>query len=204
MDAAEEIVSPFPPALSAAPLTTACRSTLLLTSIGALEARGLYEDYTRQISAEDRAAITSAVAGMWLPISLGIAHYTACDRLRLSPFEQEEIGGHVVRNLQQTFLGGVLKAATTAAGISPWTGLSRFTAIYHRMFRGGGTRVVKIGPKDARADAVGLPLASIEYFRNAYRGFIRAGCQFFASRVFVKDVAGLNSAMTLSYRVSWV
>jgi hypothetical protein len=42
----------------------------------------------------------------------------------------------------------------------------------------------------------GLPVSAIRYFRIAYRGFIQAGCEFFARRVVV--------ATTLAYRIAWV
>jgi hypothetical protein len=38
----------------------------------------------------------------------------------------------------------------------------------------------------------------------AYRGFIQAGCGFFAKRVVVAELASFQSPMTCAYRVAWV
>lgn len=113
------------------------------------------------------------------------------------------MGGEVVRNLQKTFIGTVLKAASSGAGISPFVGLQKFTAIYARSIKGGGGRVVRVGPKDVRVEFVGLPLAAIRYFRVAYRGFIQAGCEFFAKRVVVAELAPYLSPTTVAYRIAW-
>jgi hypothetical protein len=204
MTRAEDIIVPFPPSMVTAPVTTACRSTLLVTSLQGLKQRGFERDYQRAVSPECLATITSSVAGMWLPLSTAIAHYTACDRICPAVQDQLALGGDSVRSLQRTFLATVLKTATVGAGITPWTALSKFSTIYQRLFQGGGTSIVKLGPKDARAEVVGQPLAAIPYFRNAYRGFLSAGCEFFATRVFVTELPRQPTTNKVGYRISWV
>jgi hypothetical protein len=146
----------------------------------------------------------ASLAGIWIPIDVGIAHYEACDSLDIGADEQLEIGGEVVRALQRTFIGTVLKAASSGAGISPLAGLAKFTSVYARSIKGGGARVVRFGPKDVRIDFVGQPFAHIGYFRVAYRGFIHAGCEFFSRRVVVAELDTYRSASTLAYRIAWV
>ena len=199
-----EILVPFPETLPQAPETTHLRSTLLVTSLAALRRRALLEPYERHTGAERFAAITTAVAGMWLPIDVGVAHYASCDALGLSHAEQMAIGGEVVRELQRSFIGTLLKLSAAGAGVTPWLALARFSAVYERMFQGGGLRVVKTGPKDARMEVVGQRLARVGYFRNAYRGFLQAGCEFFSDHVFVADLPRHCTASTLGYRISWV
>ena len=83
-------------------------------------------------------------------------------------------------------------------------GFQKFAIVFSRSIRGGGVRAVRIGPEDVRVDFVGLPLATIPYFRIAYRGFIQAGCEFFARRVVVAELHAFLSATTLGYRIAWV
>jgi hypothetical protein len=109
-----------------------------------------------------------------------------------------------VRALQRTFIGTVLKSASSGIGITALTGLEKFTSIYSRSIKGGGARVVRFGPKDVRIDFVGQPFAHIPYFRTAYRGFIQAGCEFFSRRVVVAELDTFRSASTLAYRIAWV
>jgi hypothetical protein len=197
------VIVPFPPSLEQAPAATRIRSTLLVSSLRALRRRELFDSYARFVAPEQVETITSAVAGIWLPIDLGVAHYRACDALRLPLSEQLLIGAEVVREMQQTFLGTLVKLSASA-GVTPWAGLRKFSTIYERMFDGGGVCITQLGPKDARAEVVGLPLASIGYFRNAYRGFIQAGCEFFSARVYVVEATKFCSSTTVGYRVSWV
>ena len=89
--------------------------------------------------------------------------------------------------VQRTFIGTALKAASSGVGLGPLAGLEKFASIYSRSIKGGGARVVRVGPKDARVNFVGLPYANVRYFRIAYRGFIQAGCEFFAQRVHVAE-----------------
>jgi hypothetical protein len=200
----EQVIVPYPATLVAEPVATLCRSTLLVTSQTALKQHGYYEAYARALAPKDAAAIASSAAGMWLPIEVGLEHYRACDSLDLPTSEQLKLGGEVVHALQRTFIGSALKVASSGAGIGPLAGLAKFATVYSRSIKGGGVRVLRLGPKDARVDFVGLPYAKIRYFRVAYRGFIQAGCEFFTHRVHVAELGAWGSAMTLAYRIAWV
>ncbi len=195
---------PYPDTLAAEPNATHVRSTLLIASGRTLRRHGHYERYQALLAPADYATIVSSAAGMWLPIEVGIAHYRACDALDLPLEEQLEMGGEVVRSLQKTFIGMVVKAASSGAGITPVAGVKKFATVFSRSIKGGGARVLRLGPKDVRVEVVGLPLSAIPYFRVAYRGFIQAGCEFFARRVVAAELGKYLSATTLAYRVAWV
>jgi len=200
----EEVLLPYPDTLAAEPTATHVRSTLLVASTRTLKRRGHYERYVGALDPAHHATIVSSAAGMWLPMAVGLAHYRACDALDLPVDEQLEIGGEVVSSLQKTFIGMVLKAASSGAGITPVAGLKKFATVFTRSFKGGGVRIVRLGPKDVRVEFVGLPVSGIRYFRIAYRGFIQAGCEFFARRVVVAELGKYLSATTLAYRIAWV
>lgn len=110
------MIVPYPDSLANEPVATHCRTTLLFTSLQAIKRHGYYDRYVAALSPRHLDTILSSAAGMWLPIEVGVAHYTACDALDIPLDEQLEIGGEVVRAMQKTFLGGVLKSASWASG----------------------------------------------------------------------------------------
>jgi hypothetical protein len=199
----EEILIPFPATLATQPSTTHCRGTLLTASFNAIKSHGHQERYLRALPPEYVTPITTATATEWIPIDVLLAHYRAGEALGLPIDETLRIGGAVVMNLQRTFIGGVLKRATAEAGVGPLFGLQKFASVYYRTMKGGGGRIVRIGPKDVRMEFVGQPLSSVRYFRVSYRGFIQAGCAFFARRVVVAELAPYLSPTTCAYRVAW-
>ncbi|MGH7297546.1 MAG: hypothetical protein ACRELB_21595, partial [Polyangiaceae bacterium] len=165
-----ELVVHFPAPTATLGLATAVRSTLIASSLQSLRRRDLYERYQAVLAPEHREAVLSSVAGLWLPMEVGRAHYDACDRLNLSVLEQVEIGGDVSIKIHDTFLGVVIRTAKHA-GVTPWVLLARGNQMYSRLFHGGGgIRVIRRAAKEARADVAGVPLLGIPYFRNAIRG----------------------------------
>jgi len=199
-----EIILPYPDTLAAEPSATHIRGTLIVASTRTLKHRGHFERYRSALAPEHFATIVSSAAGMWLPIEVGIAHYRACDSLDLPVEEQLQIGGEIVHTLQKTFIGMVLKAASSGAGITPIAGMKKFTGVFSRSFKGGGACLVRLGPKDLRVEFKGLPVSGIRYFRVAYRGFIQAGCEMFARRVVVAELGKYLSETTVAYRIAWV
>jgi hypothetical protein len=169
-----------------------------------LKRRGHYERYSSALPPEHHATIVASAAGMWLPMEVGIAHYRACDALDLPAEETLQIGGEIVHTLQKTFIGTVLKAASSGVGVTPITGMRKFASVFSRSIKGGGVCIVRLGPKDVRAEFVGLPLSAIRYFRISYRGFLQAGCEFFARRVVVAELNKYLSETTVAYRIAWV
>ncbi|MCG8399680.1 hypothetical protein LWS67_24645, partial [Bacillus atrophaeus] len=83
--------------------------TLLVASRQTLKRHGHFDRYLAALSREHADAIASAFPAAWLPIELGVAHYRACDALALSVDEQVDMGGEVVRNLQKTFVGSLVR-----------------------------------------------------------------------------------------------
>lgn len=199
-----QILVPFPEPVDAIPVATKIRSTVLMASIQALRQHGWFDAYQAAVPREVLDAIQTSVAGAWLPMELAVAHYGACDTLGVSLLEQLDIGGAVVRRLQQTLLGKLVKVAHKAGTLSPLTALRRFNQLHARSWVGSAGQVVELGPKDVRLDVVGLPLVHIPYFRASYRGFLRAGAQLFTKSAFVTEVAQERYEDAVSYRFAWV
>ncbi len=138
----EETILPFPAPVEQLGLATHLRSTLVASSIESLRRRGLLDRYRATIAPEHREALLTTVAGLWLPMEVGIAHYETVDRLGFTQEEQAQIGREVSHKIHDTFLGVVMRAATQA-GVTPWTLLPKGNQLFGRIFQGGGgTRVV--------------------------------------------------------------
>ena len=193
----EETVVPFVSPLDQLAPTTAIRGSLLLSSMQSLREHGLGDRYLELLPDEHRVALTTLVAGVWVPIEIGRVHYETCDRLGLGAHELNEIGADVSRRVQGSLLSMLLKAA----GVSLWTGLGQSRRLYERVFVGGGIEVVQLGPKDAGVTFGGFTLATIAYVRAGLRSILKASGEAFARTVVVKEM-GWGSAQ-VSYRVSW-
>ena len=197
----ERVLVPFPPRASIGK-ATACRATLLAGSQRALRDRGIFADYEKLLAPDHKDAVLHAIAGPGIPRDAALAHYEAMDGLGFGQREQMAIGADVFERVESSFFGTVLKLAT-GAGATPWLGLQHFGRIYDRIFDGGASEVVEVGPKDARIAIVGLPLARVTYFRNAYAGFIKAGCELFCKTAVVRTIPRLCSDTALGFRLSW-
>jgi hypothetical protein len=199
----DELVVPFPAPAAALGAATAVRSTLIASSLQSLRRRDLFARYQALLAPEHKDAVLSSVAGLWLPMDVGRAHYDACDRLGLSMLEQVEIGGDVSIKIHDTFLGVVIRTAKHA-GVTPWVLLARGNQMYSRLFDGGGgIRVVKSAAKEARADVAGLPLLAIPYFRHAIRGLYQAAVGLFCTRAYVQEIVREGTESQVALKVSW-
>jgi hypothetical protein len=182
---------------------THVRSTLLTSSLVALRQRGLYDAYFAHISPELQPDILAMIAGSWVPISLGLAHYRAANALGLSAAEQFEIGHHVAERIQNSVLGTLARLAK-GAGATPWTGLENFQRLWDRLLRGGAGAVYRLGPKEARIEIHGNALVEIDYCRNGWRGMFAASAALFARKVYVNEEASVATPTSMGMRVSWV
>jgi hypothetical protein len=186
------------------PLATEVRSTLVLASMQALRVHGLFDRYSEALAPVDRDRLVTMVAGVWIPMSLALAHYTACDTLGMSMGEQVTMGRDVGARVQGSLLGIVVRAAK-GAGATPWTPLGYLDRLWDRVFAGGGgVRCAKLGPKEARVDLVGLPLLDVPYFRHAYRGTFHAGIELLCKKAYVQEVRAPDAPASASFRMSWV
>jgi hypothetical protein len=147
--------------------------------------------------------VLHSVAGVWLPTEVALEHYRAVEELALPTAEQLDIGRNVAHRLEGTFLGTVIKMSASV-GVTPWLGLERFGRIYDRLFVGGGCAIFKVGPKEARIEMVGVPLAAIAYFRVGLRGMTEAGCELFCKKAYAHEIPRLCSANVVTIRVAWV
>jgi hypothetical protein len=199
----EEIVLPFPSPVESLGMATEVRSTLIASSIESIRRRGAYDRYTKLLAQDHREAILTSVAGQWLPMASGLAHYRACEALGFTVEQQLSIGAEVSHKVHDTFLGVVVKMAKNA-GVTPWTLLPKGNQLYSRLMNGGGgTQITRLGPKEARAELAGIPLLEVPYFRNAIRGLYQAGLSLFCTRAYVNEITRRGSPSYIALRVAW-
>jgi hypothetical protein len=201
-----EILVPFPDRV--APVTHV-RSTLLTASLQALRQQGHFDRYLQGLPARYHDALLLNVAGQWLPVDVGVAHYRACEALALDAAQLDAIGSEVGRRAQGTFLGTLVRAT----GMTPWPALLQAPRLMARLFQGGGVEVAKLGPKEARVVCSGNPLATIPYFRVAFLSGARVGVELVSLKAYVRETThggGVGAPPThgtddtISMRISWV
>ena len=204
MASTDDIVCPFPALPDAIGELSHVRGTLLASSMQSLRSRGLFERYSVLLADSHRDRVLNSVAGEWLTTEIALAHYTACDALRLSVEDQIGMGHDVSRRTHETFLGLIVKMAR-GAGVTPWVVFPKINSLYMRIFRGGGIQITRLGPKDAKVQTLGLSPLGIGYFRNAYLGMYEAGVGMFASNVQVRalSLAASPPAKDFALHVRW-
>ncbi|MGH7271071.1 MAG: hypothetical protein ACREJ3_11630 [Polyangiaceae bacterium] len=198
-----EIFVPFRFPSGRAPMVTAIRSTLIVSAIQALRARGLYDSYVEQLASERRDEIASLIAGAWIPVQLGLDHYAAADRLGLDRATIESIGGDVGERVNKSMLS-ILVKLSKEVGVTPWSALAYAHRMRDLMWRGSDVAVLKLGPKDARFDWAGQPLSDIPYFAVSFGGFLGALAGLFCTKIYTRRVLEHCSPTSISYRLSWV
>jgi hypothetical protein len=196
----ERAVVPLPLPRDRIALPTRVRSTLVASSHRALSARGLFDRYEKGLEPPWKSVVLETVAGTWLPLEAGMAHYRACDALGLSMVDQLAIGREVGDRIHGTFLGTMIRTAKNA-GVTPWAAFPYTLKLYERIFDGGACAVEKMGPKDARMEVVANPMVAITYFRNAMRGVWQSGIELFARKAYVTEIA--RSASSFKVKISW-
>lgn len=199
---ADDTFLPLPAPPSALAPVSSVRSTLILSSLHSLRARGLLDRYVQRVAPGPRETLLAAVAGTWLPVDAALAHYEACGALGLDVGQQLEIAMEVGRHVNGTFLGTMLRLARSV-GVTPWSALAQSARLHQRLFLGGGISVTRRSDKDADVLLVCNPLCGLEYFRVGVRGVYQAALQPLCQRVATYEQR-THRGRTMSLRISWV
>lgn len=184
-----------------APLTRV-RSTLLSSSFLSLKERGIEARYLANLPRQYHDAIRFTPAGVWLPLEVASAHYTACDALGLSEAELRGMGGAVAKLATKSMLQMAVRVAG-AAGVDPWIILSTSARYWARFYEGSGVRLVKTSPKDGRFDVIGNPLVRFQYCRVALGGIVHSLSAPFCRTIYVNEIAARHGPDRASYSIAW-
>jgi hypothetical protein len=178
------------------------RSTVIVGSIAVIKKTGRWDAYKVALPREHEEVLLHAVAATWIPVASAIAHYVTCDALGFTADEQAANGRGTYDQAGTTIFGTVTKLAR-GAGVTPWTLLSQLQRFWDRGYDGGGVRVTKLGPKDARIDVAECPLVESRYYRNALRGLVTAAVEMFCTKAYTKELARSHGTSSVAYRVQW-
>jgi hypothetical protein len=204
MTSEPEVVIPFPVPRERVTLATEYAGSALATSFRILREWGHYDAYMEHLPREYHEQVLGIVSGQWVPIELALAHYRACNELRLPHEEIVEMGEESSRRLYSPLF--VLAAKLVSkAGVTPWSVFRKLPESWARTLRGGSAvSVVKLGPKEARFELEGYPLAEIEYVRVGFIGVVKNPLELFCRRATVREVRGPRRPNSAAYVATWV
>jgi hypothetical protein len=194
----EEVFLPYPENRVA----TRFRSTWLSSSLKAMRTRGLLDQYLENLPRQHHAAVLDAVAGVWLPVEVAVAHYDAMDRLKLPESEIVKIGLEVTERFHSAFFSTVFRLAQ-GVGATPWSVFRHCQRMWDKTWVGGGIAIWKLGPREARCEIVGWPCARFDYCRIGMRGVTLGTVNLFCRSATVYEVTKSCTNNTLGYRMRW-
>lgn len=195
---ADEVLLPFPETIRP---VTHIRSTLLLGALDAIRACGYADAYYAALSPETREAVTSVVAGMWLPVEVAHGHYRACDTLGISTESALQIGRGTFSNTKGLLLGAALGLAK-GVGVTPRTLAPHFQRFWLRGYDGAGLRVIGRGPKEFQVDVVECSLLRSRYYRTALRGVMTAVVELVSTKAYLNERRQATES-SMEVRVQW-
>jgi hypothetical protein len=197
-----ETILALPAPADRIPRATAIRSTTLISSLATLRSLGVADAYFAQLPAEHHGVVRELVTGVWLPMDLGVAHYAAVERLQLSAEQARENGRRVAQSVQNSYFATLVR--TLGSGVTLWTVLPRLPSFLARLVNGGACAVFKDGPKDARIEIHGVPIARFAYVRLGWAGMFESSLELIARKVYVRDVSAARTLSVAAYSVAWV
>jgi hypothetical protein len=179
------------------------RSTLIMAGIQAVRAQGLFGPYSESLSSGVREQIAGLAAGIWVPVEIAVAHYSAMDRLGIDQSVIEALGADVAARTWKHILAPVF-ARSKRIGPKPWEALSHAQETVQLNWRGGDVRIFKEKPTQALYEWAGQPCADIPYFVTSFGSFMRELLKLFSSRAYQHVVPERCSSTTIALRLVWV
>ena len=104
--------------------------------------------------------------------------------------------------MNRSFLSTIIRASREA-GVTPWTLLTHVHKFRELSWRGSDIAVTKLGPKEARFEWVGQPLAAVPYFVTSFGGYLRALCGLFSVKAYTRLEREGQHRHRITYRISW-
>ena len=197
-----EVIIPHDP--SRGPLT-AVRRMLVHSSIAELQVLGVYDRYCECIDRASLERIHELIGPGWMPIELALEHYGACDKLKLSDQFIVDAGQRSGENVGDALLVAGARTGVRAKDRSPWSFVGAFSRMGRRIFEGGSSQYVKIGPRTLQIEHLRNPLFAFHYYRHAHTGFLRKS--FGSLGVEISDVsysAYHSDKAQIDFRITWV
>jgi hypothetical protein len=183
---------------------TAVRRMLIHSSIAEIREFGLYDRYCSLLDPASLAAITDLIGPGWLQANLALAHYRACDELKLRDEEVQAAGGRAGSKMQESLLVGVPRRNEPGFERGPWNLVGAFSRMGRRLYEGGSAQYVKLDPKKLEIESVGNALYAIHYYRVAHVGFMREAFSNLGAVVTEVKLSSYRSeGSEIHVRLSW-
>ena len=173
-----------------------------MSSYASIRDAGYDVPYRAALPKEHHATLFEAVAGMWIPIEVAVAHYDACATLGLSHEKQLALGRVAGEKIQGTILGTAVRMAKEA-GVTPWTVIPHFQRFWNRAFDGGGLYVAKRGPKEAHFEVHRSAQADCVYWRAALSGLGIGVLELFCHKAYMHETTRKRVPGFASFRIQW-
>lgn len=154
---------------------------------------GVHDLYTRTVDPKALTAIGESVGPGWMPMTLALEHYRACDELGLSDDQIEAQGNAVGRKLQDALFVSPGKTSSVAPSISPWSSVDTLARIGRRIYLGGSAEYVKLAENELQIESVGNLLFEHRYFRMMHLCLLRCALSAIG-------LSGVNGEVTHSRR----
>lgn len=178
---------------------SAVRRMLVHSSISELQQLGVYERYCELVDRAALARINQLIGPGWMPVELALAHYDACDQLRLSDAIVTAAGVRAGENLSSA----LLVAGLGVQDRSPWSFIGAFSRMGRRIYEGGSAQYVKLGEKILEIEHVRNPLFSFHYYRVAHGGFLRKSFGSLGADIHEVTFAPYRAEGQIEVRLSW-
>jgi hypothetical protein len=198
----EELLASDPPAGEPAFPLSRIRSTLMVATLAALRAAEAEERYRVLVGPERYAFARALLPGAWVDIAEALEHYRAIDALQLSPSTLRGIGAEAARQLKGTVLSSLVKLAALASA-SPWLALEQTPRLVGRVWTGGGVKLYRSGPKEARLHFHDNVLMDMTAVRAALAATITTLLEGFATTVFTRGDDRFSRPGQCAFRVAW-
>lgn len=182
---------------------TAVKGMLLQFSIAQIKHYGYYERYAQFIAPGLLGELLSHVASSWLPVELAMAHYEACDKLRLNASEVARLATRVGDHLQERSYVSAAKK-DRPPDFDLWTETPALHRMWDRLYQGGSVQVVKMSPKHQLLEQRGFPMNRYAYYRDAQIAVVRTAYSGLGLRLSRLEVVSFSAARDeLVLRVAW-
>lgn len=179
------------------------RRMIVHSSLADIKEFGHFERYRVHMQPSELAEVSDAIGPGWLPLEFALAHYRACDLAGLSDEQISAMGKRSGAKMHGTLLLGLNKTAAELR--SPWETIGAFSRMGKRVYDGGSSQYVRLGPNELQIENIGNPLFSFRYYRLAHTAFLREA--FTAFGVEIRDVKPISfhkDGDRAEVRISWV
>jgi hypothetical protein len=187
------------------PKVTHLRGLLMMDALENLRGWGVYETYLERITPEYRSLLQSTLATSWVPVEHAVTHYSVAQTLGITDESVTEASERMAARVAELYLAAPLKAARRNEGdaIHIFAGvLAHNDKIWDRMYQGGATRAVQLGPRELSLEDRGIPLARFAIFRMAYEHYLDSMVKLFAPGG-QAHLVPTGDPDTLATRFSW-